>query len=346
MSETEYPTTGQQATVILVAGGAAQVAAADIILAEDKGIVVEVTDSPTIPEKGDRVTVLYAAGDGVMRLKTRCVVTHKNDRWMLRPEAPPVRGERRDYCRATVPVRLKVMEDIGSSVEEGEALVREAARQTPVEDLPELEANVSGSGIKFPVEEPLEPDSIIGLLIALDPERGPVHGVVARMLRMVGSNAACAFRGAPPSLQEGIVTAVFRLRYGELMGERRDFYRATLDVGVRILQDLPTDKEERLKALEAAHAKADLKALERVVANVSGSGIKFPGKIPGGAGLRCGLQIALNPDSGPVYTVGARVVRAGSGQVACTFQEMPADLQDDIVSAVLKVTYADGGGEE
>lgn len=334
------PTTGQQVTVVVVSGEDALVTPAEVLVSDEDSIVVEVRGSKSPPSRGDRVTLLYSVGEGVMRLKTRCLEVYRESRWILEADAPPVPGERRDYYRADVEVGVAVVRDLPADREAARADLRRRADRLPIGDLPRLAADLSGSGMRFAPPEPLGDGSTVGLLIALDPSHGPIYGVEANVLRTgQDGRVALTFEQPSPALQEAVVTAVFRQRYGALMGERRDFYRATMTVGMQVLGDVPADEAAALDAVRDAATSTDPSSLAQVEVNLSGSGLRFVPDEPLGEGDRIGLLLRVRADAGPVYGALADVVGQRGEGTACTFHHIPADLQDDIVTAVLAASY-------
>ncbi len=211
------PVIGQQVTLIAVTGGEVHVVTGTVLVVGDQSLAVEVAGGTQPPAPDDRVTLLYPGGDRLVRLKTLCVETFKETRWILQPEGPPRPGERRDFYRAMIEVGFKFIDELPEDLAEAQLLVAERAKTASSGDLVRVEADLSASGAKIPSTLRMEKGQRVGLLQEVEPGDGSdIHGAVASVVRSDGSAIAIAFVEPSEALQEQIITAVFRERYGSL----------------------------------------------------------------------------------------------------------------------------------
>ncbi len=125
-------------------------------------------------------------------------------------------------------------------------------------------------------------------------------------------------------------------------GERRDFYRATLPLGIKVVQGLPEDPAEA--AVDIANYAEEINgpALPQKDVEISGSGIRFNSDLQVAKGSVLGLVVCFN-ETAQIYGVVAEVVRSKGDELACTFYSISESLQNQIVAEVFRARYANVG---
>ena len=105
MTDSPLPHDDQLVTMVTVRDGHIFVASSTVLVSKANSVALSIDTSIAAPPefaRGQDVTLLYASGDRVMRLKTTIQETIAEDRITLRPAGEPREGDRRDYRRADV----------------------------------------------------------------------------------------------------------------------------------------------------------------------------------------------------------------------------------------------------
>jgi hypothetical protein len=122
-------------------------------------------------------------------------------------------------------------------------------------------------------------------------------------------------------------------------GERRDFFRTTMEVGIALRRGLNDDPDEAYVALMDEGADTVAARLSLQEADISGSGIKFVSDEIIPTGETFGLLVALPSISDRVYGVVAEAIRAKPDGTACTFTKISEEFQDLIIASVFQSRY-------
>jgi len=95
-------------TAVTVKNGDAHVLAATTLLSKQRGIVIRLEghDAAHMPAKGQTVTLLYAGGERVLRLRTVVQETIEELKLLLEPIEEVTEGERREFLRAEAEVQV------------------------------------------------------------------------------------------------------------------------------------------------------------------------------------------------------------------------------------------------
>ncbi|MBR56588.1 MAG: hypothetical protein CMH54_00870 [Myxococcales bacterium] len=125
-------------------------------------------------------------------------------------------------------------------------------------------------------------------------------------------------------------------------GERRDFYRADISLGLKVMEGLSADREEASAEIANYAEDTSASSLPRMDVEISGSGIRFDSDLRVKKGASIGLVLFF-PEASQVHGVVAEIVRAKSGELACTFQAISESLQNQIVAEVFRARYANVG---
>ncbi len=145
MDGERYPLEDQMVTAVTVKKGDAHVLSGITLLAKQRGIIVrfEPHEADHIPDKGQTVTLLYAGGERVLRLRTVVAEIIEGLKLLLEPVAEVTEGERREFLRAEATVQLYC--DVVSEEYELPGSAPDEGAQGWVEQIVDL----SGSGVKF-----------------------------------------------------------------------------------------------------------------------------------------------------------------------------------------------------
>jgi hypothetical protein len=200
--------------LVTVREGEAYVGIARVLSVEADSVVLEPIEPPFEPKEGMRVTMLYAGDDRVLRWRTTFEESFKSDRWALSASSEPEPGERRDFYRGRVEVLYRFVDLISDDVDEANVGLTDSASQYEVRDLSATSADLSGSGAKFDAVHNLRKGQRTGLLLSVSGGSGSVLGVIAETVRVRGDEVALTFHHISNELQDDIVAAVFRHRYG------------------------------------------------------------------------------------------------------------------------------------
>jgi hypothetical protein len=214
----ELPKEKQQVTMVTVRDGEAFVGIGRILNIEGDNVVLEPTDAPFDPHEGMRVTLLYAGEDRVMRWRTNFEGNFQTERWALSSSSLPEPGERRDFYRANVEVAYRFVSLVSDDLDEANVGLEDTAAQFEVRDLGTTTADLSGSGVKFSASHNLRKGENSGLLLSISAGSGGILGVVVEPVRIKGDEVALTFHQISSELQDDIVAAVFRQRYGAALG--------------------------------------------------------------------------------------------------------------------------------
>jgi hypothetical protein len=136
----------------------------------------------------------------------------------LSSSSEPEPGERRDFYRATVEVLYRFVDLISEDVDEANVGLADSATQYALSDLSTTTADLNGSGAKFEAVHNLRKGQRTGLLLSIPGGSGSVLGVIAETVRARGDEVALTFHHISNELQDDIVAAVFRHRYGAALG--------------------------------------------------------------------------------------------------------------------------------
>lgn len=214
----ELPKEQQQVTMVTVRDGEAFVGIGRVLNVEADTVVMEPTDSPFEPQEGMRVTLLYAGEDRVMRWRTSFEGSFNTGRWALSSSSEPEPGERRDFYRANVEIAFRFVSLVSDDLDEANVGLADSATQYGHDDLALTTADLSGSGAKFSTPHNLRKGENAGLLLSISAGSGDILGVVVEPVRIKGDEVALTFHQISPELQDDIVAAVFRQRYGATLG--------------------------------------------------------------------------------------------------------------------------------
>ena len=214
----ELPKEQQQVTMVTVRDGEAFVGIGRVLNVEADTVVMEPTDSPFEPQEGMRETLLYAGEDRVMRWRTNFEGSFNTGRWALSSSSQPEPGERRDFYRANVEIAFRFVSLVSGDLDEANVGLADSATQYGRDDLALTTADLSGSGAKFSTPHSLRKGENAGLLLSIAAGSGDILGVVVEPVRIKGDEVALTFHQISPELQDDIVAAVFRQRYGATLG--------------------------------------------------------------------------------------------------------------------------------
>ena len=184
MSDTPLPQDDQLVTMVTVRDGNIFVASTTVLVSKPNSVAVEIDTSISEPPEfaqGQDVTLLYASGDRVMRLKSTVQEIVSSSRLTLRPAGSPKEGDRRDYRRADVTARLYVKALEGSDV----AAARATQMNTDVseEQFGSNNINLSGSGVQIESNIEFAPETLLDIRMHLPLPGNDLVQVLGRVVR-------------------------------------------------------------------------------------------------------------------------------------------------------------------
>ena len=168
MSDSALPHEDQLVTLVSVRDGDIYVTSANVLVQGERSLALDLDTSLADPPAFARdqgITLLYARGDRIMRLKTAVSETVTPSRITVHPIDEAKEGDRRDYRRADVKARVSWLACEGDDV--GAERARQADRTVELEEYEEQNVNLSGSGIQITSPVAYEPGTLLDLRVVL-----------------------------------------------------------------------------------------------------------------------------------------------------------------------------------
>ncbi len=221
------PSDDQMVTAVVVHDGNVKVIAGRVLVAKRRGVVVNFdldgepggkTSAPA--ERGQTVTLLYGGGERVLRVRTVVAELIDGRKLLLEPTGPVTEGERREFLRAELQLRISAAQLRDGAVP---ATVSAGLAQR-VGERPLQTVDLSGSGAKFIWDGPIDRNSQVALAIALPSPVGAVVTGVADVVRaepLEGGHVDLAvhFVDLGEAARDDLINAVFH-KYYEALGAR------------------------------------------------------------------------------------------------------------------------------
>jgi len=234
MTDSPLPHDDQLVTMVTVRDGHIFVASSTVLVSKSNSVALSIdTSIATPPEfsRGQDVTLLYASGDRVMRLKATIQETVAADRITLRPAGAPREGDRRDYRRADV--RAGVYAVACDSSDLAEARAAQVGTDVDASQFAECDINLSGSGVQLPSTIDWASETLLDLRMKLPLPGDDVIRVLGRVVRTFPGDAeghytvAVRFAEIAESDQDRVVYTVFS-RYFQSEGMDEDVMELTV----------------------------------------------------------------------------------------------------------------------
>jgi len=218
------PDEDQQITIVSVRDGHISVLPARVLVTRPHKIALSL-DSATAEARrwsdGQTLTLLYTQGERIMRLKAELRERVAEDRVTVEPIGEAKEGDRRDFRRADVDLRILVRKcDTTDTALERE---RQLASVT-AEGSPELESqrvNLSGSGVSFEANEPLALGDLVDIRLVLETRPRRVVAIIARIVRHVRTDGprpiiAARFAELSEADQDAVIYSVFAAHFANV----------------------------------------------------------------------------------------------------------------------------------
>jgi len=201
------PIVGASLHLVLLRDPDVEVVSATLRFDRGRGLVVEADEKPPVPfRKGDRVLLVYSAGDGLYAMRGVIAEALTPTRVYILPGSLPVMMEKREYIRAVVPVLSALT--IGADAPPADLELAE----TPVE--------LSASGFRWFGELRTLPGVRAWLSLRLNNGNGARVDLAATVVRAEACGdsfeVAGRFEALVPEVREAILNVVFRRRLAEL----------------------------------------------------------------------------------------------------------------------------------
>lgn len=215
------PEEDQQVTIVSVRDGQISVLPARVLVTRPHKIALSLEGPSSEVQRwsdGQAITLLYTQGEHIMRLRAELRERVAEDRVTVEPIGDAKEGDRRDFRRADVDVRIRVRRCDTSDT----AQARDRQLATPIgEDSPEFESqnvNLSGSGVSFEASEELALDDLVDIRMALDMRPRRVVSVIGRIVRLVKPDAprpiiAARFAELSEADQDAVIYSVFAAHF-------------------------------------------------------------------------------------------------------------------------------------
>lgn len=217
----QLPEEDQQVTLVSVRSGQISVLPARVLVTRPHKIALSLEGPSSEVQRwgdGQAVTLLYTQGEHIMRLKAELRERVAEDRVTVEPIGEAKEGDRRDFRRADVEVRIRVRRCDTSDT----AQARERQLATPIaEDSPELEpqnVNLSGSGVSFESIEPLALGDLVDIRLVLDVRPRRLVSIIGRIVRLVRPELprpiiAARFAELSEADQDAVIYSVFAAHF-------------------------------------------------------------------------------------------------------------------------------------
>jgi hypothetical protein len=219
MNDLPYPATDQLITGIAIADGNVSVLTGKILVARPHGLAVEFEHDPegSSPSRGHKITLMYPWEDYILRLRTSVEDVVDVNRYLLTPVAEVSKGERREFLRADVSVRLFV-----DQVDDPAAAVSSTYSADETRHWPEQVVDLSGGGIRFTTDVTCKKGDQLLIALALEETNDTTLVAAGNVVRAKPTDApgildvALAFPALDESTRDLLVNQVFRRYYQDL----------------------------------------------------------------------------------------------------------------------------------
>ncbi len=220
MDSERYPAEGQMVTAVTVRDGDAHVLVGTTILQKAERLVVrfEADDSAHVPTKGQSLTLLYGGDVRVLRLRAKVTEQIEGLKVLLSPQGPVTEGERREFLRAEIPVRM-YCEVVGPDhVLPGE----ESAPDTSQPGWSDETVDLSGSGVRFFWDSICKAGDLMLVRMQLPLPSNPVVAAIGEVVRAKHDadsgklDVATHFTTVAMPDRDRMINCVFRTYYDQL----------------------------------------------------------------------------------------------------------------------------------
>ena len=218
MMQNPLPQEDQQITLISVRDGNISVTSARALVVKARKIALEIDTALSEPpawSAEQQLTMIYTHGDRVMRLRGVLREQVDVDRITVEPVGDVKEGDRRDYRRADVELRVRVRRTGTQSPTEARS-AQLAHRVDPTSPEFEVQAvNVSGSGLSFNTREVYAAGELLDVRLVLEQPAAALVTVIGQVVRAVPGvggepgNYAIRFAELSEGDQDVIVYTVF-----------------------------------------------------------------------------------------------------------------------------------------
>jgi len=217
----QLPEEDQQVTLVSVRDGQISVLPARVLVTRPHKIALSLEGPSSEVQRwsdGQSLTLLYTQGEHIMRLRAELRERVSEDRVTVEPIGEAKEGDRRDFRRADVHVRIRVRRCDSTDT----ALARDKQLATPIgEDSPELElqnVNLSGSGVSFESTESLPLGDLVDIRLVLDVRPRRVVSIIGRIVRHVRPDLprpiiAARFAELSEADQDAVIYSVFAAHF-------------------------------------------------------------------------------------------------------------------------------------
>lgn len=218
------PSEDQQVTIVSVQDGQISVLPAKVLVARPQKLALEL-ESPTQDSQRwapDHIfTILYTEDELILRLRAQLTERVDNARVTVTPLGPAREGDRRDFRRADMEVR--VFARVADTTDTG------IARENQLADAIEVDhpgfvscpVNISGSGISFMMAGPVTRESVIDVRLVMPSQPSRVIAFIGTVVRVSPpdeqglQDVALRFSEFSEAHQDAVIYAVFSHCFAE-----------------------------------------------------------------------------------------------------------------------------------
>ena len=219
MNDLPYPSVDQLVTGIAIAEGNVSVLTGKILVARPHSIAIEFEHDPKgfVPMQGNKITLMYPWEDYILRLKTSVEDVVDSSRYLLTPVAEVSKGERREFLRAEVGVRLFVEQN-----DDPDSAVSSTYSPDETRHWREQVVDLSGGGIRFTTDVTCKKGDQLLVALALKETKDTTLVAPGNVVRAKTTDdpgildVALAFTALDESTRDLLVNQVFRRYYQDL----------------------------------------------------------------------------------------------------------------------------------